>query len=85
MFDLGANFGYYAITLAGGLRSLQRFRPVILIELNPNTLERDGCSVRDVVAWRSAYSPATGFQVLSGLKRVIWRDRVPVCEPISFS
>jgi FkbM family methyltransferase len=37
--------------LRGGVRSLQRFQPVILIELNPGTLERDGCSVRDAVVF----------------------------------
>ena len=31
------------------------------------------------------YSPATTFQVLSGLKRVIWRARVGVAFPRSFS
>jgi Methyltransferase FkbM domain len=37
--------------LRGGVETLRRFQPVVLIELNPDTLERDGCSVRDVVVF----------------------------------
>jgi tRNA G37 N-methylase Trm5 len=35
--------------LLGGIRTLKRFRPVILMELNPHTLGREGVSVREVV------------------------------------
>jgi FkbM family methyltransferase len=38
-------------SLRGGVETLRRFQPVLLIELNPDTLERDGCSVRDVVVF----------------------------------
>ena len=37
--------------LRGGAGALRRFMPVILIELNSAALERQGCSVRDVVVF----------------------------------
>jgi len=35
--------------LRGAIRTLKRFQPVILIELNGSALERDGYSVRDLI------------------------------------
>jgi FkbM family methyltransferase len=60
--------------LRGGVRSLKRFQPVILIELNPDTLERDGCSVRDVVV----FIEDLGYAIHAVRPRVrITRDHLP--------
>ena len=37
--------------LRGGVETIRRLKPVILIEFNPHTLEREGRSVRDVVVF----------------------------------
>ena len=60
--------------LRGGIESIRRFRPVILIELNPDTLERDGCSVRDVVV----FLENLGYTIYTVRPRVrITRDYLP--------
>jgi hypothetical protein len=60
--------------LRGGTESIRRFRPVILIELNPGTLERDGCSVPDVVV----FLEDLGYTIYTVRPRVrITRDHLP--------
>jgi FkbM family methyltransferase len=60
--------------LHGGIATFKRFRPALLIELNPETSEREGYSVRDVVV----FLEDLGYQVhtVRGHTRIT-RDRLP--------
>jgi len=60
--------------LHGGIATLKRFRPAMLIELNPETSEREGYSVRDVVV----FLEDLGYALWDvGSRARITRDRLP--------
>jgi FkbM family methyltransferase len=72
--------------LRGGLITLRRFKPVILIELNPSALARDHSTVRDVVVLLEDL----GYQIFTVRPRTpVTRDHLPregeivnaVCNP----
>lgn len=60
--------------LRGAVKTLKRFRPPLLIELNPETFEREGSSTRDVVVFLEDLGYAI-FDVRSHAQ--ITRDRLP--------
>lgn len=65
--------------LRGGVETIRRLKPVILIELNPDTLGRDGCSVRDVVV----FLEDLGYAIYNVRPRVrITRDDLPAQQEI---
>jgi FkbM family methyltransferase len=65
--------------LRGGVETLRRFQPVILIELNPYTLERDGCSVRDLVV----FLEDLGYTIFTVHPRArITREHLPAPQAI---
>jgi len=65
--------------LRGGIETLRRFQPVILIELNPDTLERDGYSVWDVVV----FLEDLGYAIYTVRPRArIARDHLPARREI---
>lgn len=62
--------------LRGGVQTLKRFQPVLLIELNPETSEREGYSVRDVVVLLEDL----GYAIWDVPSRArITRDHLPQC------
>jgi FkbM family methyltransferase len=65
--------------LRGGYATLKRFRPAILIELNPDALDRDRSSVRDVVVLLEDL----GYKLWTVRPRTsITRDRLPPSHEI---
>ncbi|HLK17303.1 MAG TPA: FkbM family methyltransferase [Bryobacteraceae bacterium] len=62
--------------LHGAVRTLRRLRPPLLIELNPETSEREGYSIRDVVVFLEDLGYAI-FDVRSRAR--ITRHRLPRC------
>jgi FkbM family methyltransferase len=60
--------------LRGAVETLKRFRPAMLIELNPETSEREGYSVRDLVV----FLEDLGYAIYDSRSRArITRDRLP--------
>jgi FkbM family methyltransferase len=63
--------------LHGGIATFKRFHPVLLIELNPETSERAGYSVRDVVV----FLEDLGYAIWDVRSRArITRDHLPQCS-----
>jgi FkbM family methyltransferase len=63
--------------LRGGIATFKRFRPALLIELNPETSEREGYSVRDVVV----FLEDLGYTIWDVRSRArITRDHLPQCS-----
>jgi len=62
--------------LHGGIATFKRFRPAMLIELNPETSEREGYPVRDVVV----FLEDLGYAIWDVRSRArITRDHLPQC------
>jgi FkbM family methyltransferase len=63
--------------LHGGIATFKRFRPGLLIELNPETFEREGYSVRDIVV----FLEDLGYEIYTVRGHTqITRDRLPKCS-----
>jgi FkbM family methyltransferase len=63
--------------LHGGIATFKRFRPALLIELNPETSEREGYSVRDLVVFLEDLGYA--IYTVRGHTRIT-RDYLPRCS-----